>query len=296
VNFNKTVVFPNEWNHLKFSELFNILNFTIMAKFDGPFQFDGSMGGMNFYYNKVLKRWIARKNGGASKKQIETSPSLARIRENMSEFGACNELCGLFRKSLLDLDHLNYGYYMGDVVKKFKIVQLMDPEGDRGHRNIEFSQHKSILTDINFNEQHPFNQVVMRHPEVITDDERQTVMVNLPQFYPRKELIWRKPYSFYRFTVTIAQLSDYKWNELHKAYEIVHTGLNNRSVTVYSDWLLVGTNADDISLAASFADNAIPPSDATVMVAQGVEFATMLSNKTISWTKGDGTMKILDCL
>jgi hypothetical protein len=267
-----------------------------MAKFDGPFQFDGSMGGMNFYYNKVLKRWIARKNGGASKQQIENSRAFARTRENMSEFGACNELSGLLRIALFDMDHLNYGYYMGDVVKKFKIIQLMDPEGARGHRNIEFSQHKSILTDINFNEQHPFNQIVMRHPEVITDDERQTVVVNLPQFQPRKELIWRKPYFYFRFTVTIAQLTDYKWNELYKAYEFVHRDLESRSVTVYSDWLTLGTNAEDISLSASFADNAIPPADATVLVALGVEFATMLSNKTISWTKGDGTMKILDCL
>lgn len=267
-----------------------------MAEIKGPFQFEGSMGGMNFYYNKVLKRWIARKNGGASKKAIKTSPAFARTRENNNEFTACNEVCQLFRQSLMELDHLNYGYYMGDVVKHVKIIQLMDPEGDRGYRNIEFSQHKSILTDINFNEQHPFNRVVMRHPEVITDDERQTVVVNLLQFYPRKELIWRKGYSFYRFTVTIAQLSDCVWDVKNKTYKLVHPDLEVRSVTVYSEWMRPGTDAVDISMHASFAGNAIPPSDATVLVGVGIEFATMVSNNTISWTKGDGTMTLIDCL
>ena len=185
---------------------------------------------------------------------------------------------------------------MGAVVQMAKIIQLMDQDSPRGHRNIEPSKYKSLLTEINFNEQHPFKQVLLRRPEVTSDDKRQSVTVNLPQFYPRGELIWRNPYSLYRLTVTIAQLSDYKWVELHGNYEMTHPGLGAKKVTVYSDWMAPGTETIDLSLTASFADQAIPPSGATVMVGLGIEFATKLSNHSVSWTKGDGTMALIDCL
>ena len=267
-----------------------------MAEVVGPLLIKGSMGDISVYWNSRLKKWIARKKGGANKKQIELSPVFARTRENNSEFKACNEWCKLIRIALFELDHLNYGYYMGEVVKQAKNIQLMDQDHLRGHRNIEPSKYKSLLTDINFNEQHPFKQVLLRRPEVTADDKRQSVTVNLPQFYPRGELIWRKPFSLYRLTLAIAQLSDYKWVELHRAYEEAYPGLGAKKVTVYSEWMVPGTETIDLSLTASFADQDIPPSDATVLVGLGIEFATKLFNHSISWTKGDGTMALIDCL
>ena len=113
-----------------------------------------------------------KKERRADKNKIKESPVFARTRENNSEFKACNKWCKLIRLALLELDHLNYGYYMGEVVKQVKNIQLLDQDGLRGHRNIEPSKHKSLLTEINFNEQHPFKQVLLRRPEVTTDDQR----------------------------------------------------------------------------------------------------------------------------
>jgi hypothetical protein len=267
-----------------------------MAEVVGPLLIKGSMGDISVYWNSRLKKWIARKKGGADKNKIKKSKVFVRTRENNVEFAACNAWCKLIRLALLELDHLNYGYYMGAVVKQAKNIQLMDQDHLRGHRNIEPSKYRSLLTEINFNEQHPFKQVLLRRPEVTTDDKRQSVMVNLPQFYPRGELVWRKPYSLYRLTLTIAQLSDYLWVDLHRDYEEAYPGLDAKSVTVYSDWMAPGTDTIDLSLTAFFADQAIPPSGATVMVGLGIEFATKLSNHSVSWTKGDGTMALIDCL
>ena len=267
-----------------------------MAEIIGPLRYKGSIGGISVYWNKVLKRWIARQKGGANKNLIQNSPVFERTRENNQEFTACNEFAKLVRNSLQEIDHLNYGYYMGDVVKQVKRLQLLDNDGTRGFRSIEPSKHKSILTDINFNEEHPFNQVLLRHPEVISDDERQSVIVSIPQFYPYRELMWKKKFDYYRITVTIAQIPDYSWVKVKKVYEKSNADLDKRHVTVYSDWLQPGTGIKDFSLSASFADDAIPPEDATVLVVVGIEFATMPSKNTISWSKGDGTMKILDCL
>jgi hypothetical protein len=267
-----------------------------MAEIIGPLRYKGSMGGISVYWNKVLKKWIARQKGGANKNAIENSPSFRMTRENNHEFTACNEYAHMIRLSLLEIDHLNYGYYMGDAVKQIKRIQLLDNDGDRGFRSIVTSKQKSILTDINFNEEHPFNQVLLHRPEVVSDDERQSVVVNIPQFYPRRELNWKKSFSVYRISLTIAQVPDYCWIEKNRVYEKSHTGLTKRSVTVYGDWKGPGTETGDFSIAASFADDAIPPADATVLVAVGIEFATSYSKNTISWTKGDGTMALIACL
>jgi hypothetical protein len=290
------IVCPNEWNNLKFSQLFNRLNSTIMAEVVGPLLIKGSIGGISVYWNSRLKKWIARQKGGANKNLIDNSPVFVRTRENNVEFTACNKWCGKFRLALLNLDHLNCGYYMGGVVQIVKNIQLMDQDSLKGHRNIEPSKYKSFLTEIVFNEEHPFKQVLLRRPEVTTDDDRQSVTMNLPQFYPKGELIWRKPYSLYRLTLTVAQISDYVWVDLQRGYEMTYPDIESKSVTVYSDWMLPSVETIDLSLTASFDDQAIPPAGSTVMVAAGIEFATRLSNNTVSWTKGDGTMALIECL
>ena len=267
-----------------------------MAEIIGPLRFKGAMSGMNCYYNSLLKRWIIRKNGGPSKAHIEKSSSCARIRENDEEMKACDAWCKQVRYGLFDLDHLNAGYYMGEVVKLAKTIQKLDPIGLKGQRDVASSKYKSLMTDLNFNALHPFYQTLIRRPEVILDDERQTFIVNLAQFFPKQELVWGKQFFYYRFTLSITQLSDYNWVEAHRAHEAAHAKLHNSRKTVYTDWLDRYTEAVDISLTASFKDNEILAEDTTVLVALGVEFATELSNKTISWNKGDGTMAIIASL
>jgi hypothetical protein len=267
-----------------------------MAEIIGPLRFKGQMSGMNCYYNKLLKKWIIRKNGGPSKAQIENAVSCALIRDNDQEMKACAAWCKQIRYGLLDIDHLNAGYYMGEVVKMAKGIQKLDSIGEHGERSIMSSKYKSLLTELNFNAQHPFKQVLMRRPEVISDDERQTVIVNLAQFLPLQELVWKNQFFRYRFTLSITQLSDYNWVSLHKAHEPAHAKLFNTQKTVYTDWLSHFTDAVDISLKASFKDSEIPADDATVLVALGIEFGSELSNNTIFWTKGDGTMAIIAAL
>jgi hypothetical protein len=268
-----------------------------MAEITGPFRFKGSLGNLRCYWNSAAKKWVVAGKGGANINLIYNSPVFARTRENMSEFTACGLWGKQIRMGLFDLDHLNAGYYMGGIVKLAKVIQLLDHTTEiRGHRNIESSKFKSLLTDINFNEQYPFKQIVMRRPEVISDDERMSFIVNLPQFYPIHELVWRKPYSFFRFSLAIAQLSDYMWDDRNRLFMPAHPDLDAKRVTVYGDWLIKSAETVDISLTASFADNAFPAEDVTVMVALGIEFASKLSNNSVSWAKGDGTMALIACL
>jgi hypothetical protein len=267
-----------------------------MAEITGPIRFKGSMGSLRCYWNSAAKKWCVGEKGGANKNQIENAPVFARTRENMSEFKACGEWCHLLRMSLMGLDHLNWGYYMKEVVKLSKVIQLKDNDSLRGFRNIASSKYKTLLTGINFNEQHPFNQVIARRPEIDSDDERKEIIVSYPQFKSFFDFAWRNKYAYYRFTLTIGQLSDYTYDAIEHGYGSVHVGLDTKSVSVFSEWLPKSADLVDISLAASFPEDAIPPEDATVLVGIGIEFATSYSGGTISWTKGDGTMALVACL
>jgi hypothetical protein len=267
-----------------------------MAVIEGPIRFNGSIGDVSCYYNSVLKKWIFRKKGGAHKNHIKKSKKFKNVRLNMAEFKACGEWCHLLRMGLFELDDFNWGLYMSGIVQLSKTIQLMDPIGNWGMRNIESSKYKEMLTDIVFNAQHPFNKVVMRRPEVIADELRMSVTVNLTQFYPLRELIWRNKYDSYRFAMTIAQLSDYVYDPLSKKYAPKHAGLENSRVVVFSKWYGKGPMPEDISLSAAFPPGQVPPADATVMVGLGVEFATNPSGHSLYSAKGDRTMKLVDCL
>jgi len=268
-----------------------------MAEITGPLRFSGSISGMSCYWNSALKKWILRTKGGANKNLIENNRAFARTRENNVEFTEVNAWCHKVRVGLLDLDHLNYGYYMGDVVKVAKAIQLKDNINGHGERNIESSKFKSMLTDINFNEQYPFKKILMHQPEVISDDERKDIIVNFFQFRPMYELAWRKNASHYRLILTIAQLSDYICGTKKEQPTAVHPDLSKGKATVYSEWLSTReTLPIDISLTASFRDEYIPASDVTVMVGLGIEFGTEMGGNSYSWTKGDGTMAVIACL
>jgi len=267
-----------------------------MAEIEGPIRFKGSMGDVTCYWNSVLKKWIVRKKGGAHGGHIKKSPVFKVVRLNLEEFKACGKWCHLVRMGLIELDDFNWGLYMSGIVQLAKTIQLMDGESNLGSRNIESSKYKSLLTDINFNENHPFDKVVRRHPEVIADEARMSITVNIPQLHSMRELIWRDKFTHYRFALTISQLSDYICDVNPKRNGPAHINLENKRVVVFSEWLQRSVTPKDISLSAIFSEKAIPPTDATVMVALGIEFAYSPSGYSFFSAKGDRTMKLVACL
>ena len=267
-----------------------------MAEIEGPIRFKGSMGDVSCYWNSVLKKWIVRQKGGGRKEHIKKSPVYKVVRLNLTEFKACGKWCHLVREGLFELDDFNWGLYMSGIVQLAKTIQLMDLESRLGCRNIESSKYKSLLTDINFNDLHPFDKVVRRHPEVISDEARISITVNIPQLHSLRELIWRNNFTHYRFALTITQLSDYICHANSKNNGPEHPGLEFKRVIVFSEWIRKSSEPKDISLSASFPEDQIPPSDATVMVAMGVEFANSPMGYSFFSAKGDRTMKLVACL
>ncbi len=68
-----------------------------MAKQHGLHPLTGTVGGMNYYYDKNLG-YLVRSKPGPTKNQVKRSPAFARVRHNYKEFGAASS----FARQLYD--------------------------------------------------------------------------------------------------------------------------------------------------------------------------------------------------
>ena len=70
-----------------------------MARQKGIIQLEGTLGDINFYFRKGKP--VARKAGGGfNAKNIKTSATMVRVRENNTEFGNSSKVKKVFKLSL----------------------------------------------------------------------------------------------------------------------------------------------------------------------------------------------------
>lgn len=107
-----------------------------MAKVNSILQIEGTIGGITFYQRKGV--WIARKAGGGfNGKAIKTKASMARVRENGSEFGRCTKSVKLFKNALLPLLQLIKDTERhAALVRLFTQIKDADTVSIRGERNV----------------------------------------------------------------------------------------------------------------------------------------------------------------
>jgi hypothetical protein len=267
-----------------------------MAIMKGPFHLQGKIGDLRYYYNRAAKKWCVSGKGGANKDIVANNPNMVHNRENNNEFKAVGKWSSLLRKALIGIDHLNKGYYMKYVVKIAKLIQKKDIPGVMGQRNIFSSRFKSMLLDINFNEEHPFSQVFSHRVSVNADPSRKAITLSILDLVSYFEISWPKPFEWYRITMVIAQQPDYLWSSEFQIYDPAYPLLFDRSIVVRSEWLKRSRGSVDIALSASFRENELSPDDVSVVVAMGVELAANMVGDSFSASPGNGTMAIVACL
>ena len=266
-----------------------------MAELKGPFFFTGSIGNIRVYYNRTLKRYILALKGGSTKDMIENNPAFARQRENMSEFKACALWASQLRKSLISIAHLFQGYYFSDIVAMAKSIQKHDDQSLKGKRSIESSKNARLLTTLNFNRLHPFDQVLTHQYQVLFSEDKQTVTLQLLGLKSFSRIIWPGGFSSYRIALVIGQLPDMIWDEMARRYQPVLLNMERLAVSAHSDWRPCSTDFIDIILSASFAQPALQQPGTTVVVAVGIEVATSSGGASAMHLSGYGTMKIVEC-
>ena len=266
-----------------------------MAELKGPILFTGSIGNIRAYYDKALKRYILSNKGGANKNLINKSPKLARQRENMNEFKGCSKWTSHLRKAIDAISHLHNGYYFSAILAMGKFIQKQDEVGEKGYRSIESNKFSELLKSLNFNYQHPFDQVISPPYELLFSEDKTTVTLRLLGFKSFTRIHWPERYESYRISLVIAQQPDFAWNAKDKEYQPIIKGLVKASEISQSDWHPRSAEPDDIVLSASFSYPALQQPGTIVVVAIGVEVSQYPLSGIILNSTGPGTMKIVEC-
>lgn len=105
-----------------------------MAKQTGVIRLIGTLDGINFYGKKGYARTAG---GGYTKENIKTKPSMARTRENATEFGHCSTVKSRFRISLAPfLSVRKDGKLHGRMMQLFPQLMQLDRVNSRGNRRV----------------------------------------------------------------------------------------------------------------------------------------------------------------
>jgi hypothetical protein len=266
-----------------------------MAELKGPFFFTGSIGNIRAYYNRTLKRYILSLKGGSTKELIENNPAFARQLENMSEFKACAIWASQLRKSLVSIGHLHQGYYFSDIVAMGKSIQKHDDDHLKGKRSLESSKDARLLTTLNFNQFHPFDQVLTHQYDILFSEDKKTVTLKMSGFKSFSRINWPTRVDSYRIALVIAQLPDIVWGDEENRYLPFTPNMERLSVSAFSEWRQSSTDLIDIILTASFAQPALQQPGTTVVVALGIEISTAGAISSPNALSGYGSMKIVEC-
>ena len=108
-----------------------------MAKAKGMIQLEGTIGGINYYMRKG--KLVARKSGGGfNGKAIKKDPSMVKVRQNGSEFGAVSKMVKAFKTGIAPLLFSNpFPELHGRLMRLFTAVKNEDVVSERGQRTIE---------------------------------------------------------------------------------------------------------------------------------------------------------------
>src|SRR5690554_993298 len=109
-----------------------------MAKQTGPIRLKGTIGDINFYKHRTAGDVAREKGGGFSEEAYRNKrESLARPRENATEFGHCSQVKSKFRLSLAPfLCVRKDGQLHGRLMQLFTKLKTLDRVNIRGGRKV----------------------------------------------------------------------------------------------------------------------------------------------------------------
>ncbi|APY07258.1 hypothetical protein BWZ20_02590 [Winogradskyella sp. J14-2] len=107
-----------------------------MAKQKGIVFFEGTLGGINFYYRKGVPT-ARRAGGGFTAKAIKHSPNMVRVRESNSEFALCSKINKYFKLALKPfLAGYKDGTLHARLMRLFLSIKDLDVTSERGQRTV----------------------------------------------------------------------------------------------------------------------------------------------------------------
>ena len=259
------------------------------AVFSLPSSF--SMGDYSFYKMRGVDGTVIRSKGGATKSQIENNPAFQRVREANSEFGGSAKAAGNIFAGMRGVKHLADYNFIGTLLKLSRIIQKYDTISGPGQRIIELSKYKNILEGFNLNKTVLFDSIVTVSPSCNISREKISVSVDIPELYPGAGLInhWKLP--LFRFIIEASIIPDTIF--AHPQYEKTGSESNIYSDNLKTDWFSTSEKNAGMHLELPMFNNKGLFDSATIVVAIGIEFGTLISKMVIEPVKRTGCAKIL---
>ncbi len=135
-----------------------------MARVTGPFKITGTIGGTNYYVDSG-ENYAREAGGGFDGKAIKTKDSMARVRENYTEFGHCASVKSVFMRALHPyLSKLKGRKLHSDMTSMFVQIKNFDPVSDRGERRVSqgltTTDGRNLLLTYSYPERFTLDQVL----------------------------------------------------------------------------------------------------------------------------------------
>ena len=264
-----------------------------MARFVGPFKFNGNVGGFRGYWDKDLKEWVVATKKQKNPNHNKNSP---RALENNEEFTGVTMWSKVIRRMTDEVVYLKKGRRVGELNAIGKKIQLMDPIGTRGTRQIESSKYNFPLIGFSFNKEYPFSSVFTGVPELSITEDRREVTLKLNNFISDSKFKWPETVRYFRVFLEIFELPDLAWNEDYGEYDPFYFTMSKGKAVTVSDWMHVITDPIDFQQSVAFKENEMPREKSAVVVVMGLEFASGMDWGTPYVVKGHGTAAVVACL
>ncbi len=266
-----------------------------MARVKGIMQITGSMKGVSMYTVRGSDEVIIRTKGGPSKHTIKTSESCKALRENGKEWGGCTKAASYIRLALGDSIRLADYNLSGALNAICKKIQCNDTEGEKGTRSVLLSQNRKYLTDFNFNQKTPLNQVIRINPTWEINREQVKATINIPDFNPDIHLTQPNKLPLMRWVVVLGVASDYKVEGT--TYFPMNETLKGYRKELCTPWNPVKRMQEAQTLEVMIDDIAsyLTEND-TLILTFGVEFGTIGINGEGEAVKWAGCAKVVGSL
>jgi hypothetical protein len=260
-----------------------------MAKLNGPFDFEGKIGGISAFKMKGVKKTIIREPGGPSREDIKTLPSCDIVRRNNSEFGGRSTAGKYVRrcfKPLMAISDYNPAPGICSLMHK---IQPLDTVSEYGKRSVLISKALYLLEGFNLNQRNPFDSMVRHAPEAVIDRQALKAYVQFPELVRGVNFFPPGSHSYFRMVAVLGIVPDLFFKKESYAPEGVFSFHPQKAV---SEWLIVKTGSASLQLELQLP--ASPTFNSySLLLSVGIEMGAAASAGIIETVRHTGCGKIL---
>jgi hypothetical protein len=235
---------------------------------------------------------ILRRKGGASKKQIKTSPNFETTRRHNAEFSGRAAASMWMMRVLFPLKKLADYNIAGPINALMKPVQVLDTESEFGKRHVQPSKNPGVLEGFSLNRKTIFESVISAPLSCVITKETLGAQVDIPALIPgiNFRTPWKHP--VYSVQAVLGIVPDLFYRQ--GVYKPMHNRYPGAEFAE-TPWFSCLTGSDPATLKLKL--KTIPPAEAyTLMLSIGIAFGTITASGSIEQAKYAGCAKVVKLL